>query len=129
MTGEAGGSAVEDMAYAGPGDLAAVRTFVRSAVVGRGLASSRADMMVLAVSELATNTLQHTRGGGRVRIWGEARQVVCEVVDGGGDRSFGRMPPADSHRGRGLAIVERVVDGASMSSGPDGTVVQLRMNV
>ncbi len=131
MTGERGGPAeraVDGMAYAEPGDLVAVRTFVRSAAVDRGLPSSRAEMMVLAVSELATNTLQHTTGGGRVRVWGNDRQVVCEVVDGGGPRSFGRMPHADSHRGRGLAIVEQIVDGVSSYAGPDGTVVQIRID-
>jgi anti-sigma regulatory factor (Ser/Thr protein kinase) len=38
------------------------------------------------------------------------------------------MPPAESDRGRGLAIVQRVVDEVSTSTGPDGTVVRVRMD-
>jgi anti-sigma regulatory factor (Ser/Thr protein kinase) len=84
-------------------------------------------MLTLAVSELTTNTLQHTTGGGRVRVWAEDGQLVCDVVDGGPPRSFGAMPPADSVRGRGLAIVDRVADEVSTSTGPDGTLVRIKM--
>ena len=118
----------ESMAYAEPGDVAAVRSFVRTAAVERGLAPTRAELLVLAVSELTSNTLQHTTGGGVVRLWSDDRHVVCEVADGGGARSFGQMPAANSHRGRGLAIVQRVVDEVSTSTGPDGTVVRVRMD-
>lgn len=131
MTGGPAGAdrhAVDDMTYAEVDDLVSVRTFVRSAMADRGLSPARTEMMVLAVTELATNTLQHAAGGGRVRVWGDARQVVCEVADHGARRPLGQMPPADSHRGRGLAIVERVVDDVSTYTGPDGTVVQIRMN-
>lgn len=120
--------AVSDIAYAEPGDLAAVRTFVRAAATSCGLSSTRTEMLVLAVSELTTNTLQHTSGGGHVRMWSDDLQIVCEVVDGGGARSFGQMPAADSHRGRGLAIVRRVVDALSTYAADAGTVVQIRMN-
>src|SRR5262245_58071777 len=91
--------AEEDMAYTEPGDVAAVRSFAHAAAVERVLAPTRADLLVLAVSELTSNTLQHTAGGGVVRLWSDDRRVVCEVVDGGAARSFGQMPAADSHRG------------------------------
>ena len=120
--------AAETMAYAEPRDVAAVRSFVRAAAVECGLAPTRADLLVLAVSELTSNTLQHTAGGGVVRLWSDDRRVVCEVVDGGAARSFGQMPASDSHRGRGLAIVTRVVDKVSTSTGPDGTVVRVQMD-
>src|SRR5262249_6297779 len=120
--------AVADIAYARSGDLAAVRTFVRSAAIGHGLSAPRTEMLVLAISELTTNTLQHTTSGGRVRVWSGDGQIVCEVVDRGAERSFGHMPAADSHRGRGLAIVRRVVDALSSYVGDAGTVVQVRMN-
>ncbi|HEY1489070.1 MAG TPA: ATP-binding protein [Micromonosporaceae bacterium] len=119
---------VDAMAYGEPGDVAAVRSFVRSAALDRGLSAARAELLVLAVSELATNTIQHTTGGGRVRVWSDRHQVVCEVVDGGTDKRFGQMPAAESRRGRGLAIVRRVVDDLSTFAAPAGTVVQLRMN-
>jgi anti-sigma regulatory factor (Ser/Thr protein kinase) len=118
---------VDAMAYVESGDLTAVRSFVRTAAVARGLASGRTELLVLAVCELATNTIQHTAGGGQVRLWGDEHEIVCEVRDRGTRRPIGGMPAADSHRGRGLAIVRHVVDGLSTYTDPSGTVVQVRM--
>lgn len=121
-------AAVDAMAYALPGDVAQVRSFVRSAALHRGLSAARVEFLVLAVSELASNTIQHTTGGGQVRVWSGDGQVVCEVVDRGADKAFGPMPVADSRRGRGLAIVRRVVDDLTTFATAAGNVVQLRMN-
>ncbi|WP_229068866.1 ATP-binding protein [Actinoplanes sp. DH11] len=118
---------VEVMAYSEPGQLPAVRAFTRQHAQDLGLGPDDVESLVIAVSELATNTLQHTSGGGRVRIWAEHGQVVCDVVDGGPLRSLGRqMPAADAVRGRGLAIVERLCDQVDAIAGPDGTAVRLR---
>ena len=118
------------LAYTGPDDLTTVRAFVRDRALTLGLPPRRADLLTLAVSELATNTLQHADGGGRVRIWGETGRVVCDVEDHGAARPFGRgMPPADSLRGRGLAIVERVGDDVATSTGPEGTRVRIGLNL
>jgi anti-sigma regulatory factor (Ser/Thr protein kinase) len=87
------------------------------------------DLLALAVSELATNTLQHTSGGGRVRVWSDAGQLVCDVADGGPVVSFGEMPPPDAVRGRGLAIVQRIADEVAAITSPDGTLVRIRMNL
>jgi anti-sigma regulatory factor (Ser/Thr protein kinase) len=116
------------MAYAEPGDLAAVREFVRAEAEALGLPGLRADLLTVAVSELATNTLQHTDGGGRVLIWAEPGRVCCDVLDRGVPPSFGRaMPAADQPRGRGLAIVERICDEVGVRSGPEGTAISLTM--
>jgi anti-sigma regulatory factor (Ser/Thr protein kinase) len=117
------------VAYAAAGDLAAVRSFVRRAASAAGLMPDRVELLVLAVSELATNTLEHTSSGGLARIWRNDGQIVCEVVDGGRHRPFAAMPASDSRRGRGLAIVRSVVDDVATFDGPSGTVVRLRMNV
>ena|SRR5688572_10602113 len=120
----------DGMAYARPDDLTTVRAFVRDRALTLGLPARRADLLMLAVSELATNTLQHAGGGGRVRIWAETGRVVCDVEDHGAARPFGRgMPPADSVRGRGLAIVEHVGDDVATSTGPDGTRVRIGLNL
>jgi anti-sigma regulatory factor (Ser/Thr protein kinase) len=117
------------MAYAEADDLAAVRAFVRSHALALGLAAGRVDLLTLAVSELATNTLQHTSGGGHVEVWAEPGHLVCDVTDAGPARSFGPMPPADSVRGRGLAIVQRVADEVATATGPGGTLVRIRMDL
>jgi anti-sigma regulatory factor (Ser/Thr protein kinase) len=116
------------MSYSRVDDLAAVRGFVRVRAEALGLAPERVGGLLIAVSELVTNTLMHTTGGGRVRVLAEPGFVVCDVVDGGPPREFGRaMPAADAVNGRGLAIVERICDEVSTSTGPDGTLVRLRL--
>jgi two-component sensor histidine kinase len=86
-------------------------------------------MLTLAVNELATNTLQHTSDGGRVRMWAEAGQLVCDVADAGSVPTFGAMPPPESVRGRGLAIVARIADEVARLAVAGGTVVRIRMNL
>jgi anti-sigma regulatory factor (Ser/Thr protein kinase) len=118
-----------EISYGEPADLAVVREFVRSKAVALGLPRLRADLLTVAVSELATNTLQHTAGGGVVRIWAEPGRVCCEVTDDGLTPGFGRaMPAADQVRGRGLAIVERICDEVTAGSGHPGASVRLTMH-
>jgi serine/threonine-protein kinase RsbW len=123
-------SAVATMPYAHADDLAHVRAFVCSRALARGLPAARVELLALAVSELATNTLQHTHGGGLVRVWAEAGQLVCDVVDQGGPRTVAReMPTAEAIRGRGLAIVARICDEVAVAPTPAGTVVRLRFRL
>jgi anti-sigma regulatory factor (Ser/Thr protein kinase) len=119
----------EVLGYDGPEDLGAVRAFARSRGLALGLPTGRAELLALAVSELATNTLQHTADGGEVRVWSEPGRLMCEVVDGGRQRPIGAMPPPNSQRGRGLAIVREVCDDVATTSGPTGTSVRVRMNL
>jgi serine/threonine-protein kinase RsbW len=122
--------AADAMAYRRPSELSALRAFVRTRALALGLSAGRVEMLILAVSELATNTLQHTSGGGRIRVWVDADELVCEVVDRGPLPTFGRsMPPADSVGGRGLAIVERVCDEVTALPVTDGTLVRLRLHL
>jgi serine/threonine-protein kinase RsbW len=121
--------APDTIPYRAADDLAAVRAFVRTAALAFGLPGPRVDQLTLAVSELTTNTLQHTTGGGQVRLWSEPGHLFCDVVDGAPPLSFGPMPPPESVRGRGLAIVSRVADEVVSASGPDGTLVRIRMNL
>ncbi len=114
------------MTYAEPADLALVRQFVCASAVRLGLPQPRADLLTVAVSELATNTLQHTGHGGRVRVWAEEDRICCEVTDRGRAQRFGRaMPSPEQPRGRGLAIVERICDEVGVTEGPDGTSIRL----
>jgi anti-sigma regulatory factor (Ser/Thr protein kinase) len=117
----------EAMMYREAAHLPVVRAFVHARACALGLARQRADRLTLAVSELVTNTLQHSRGGGRVRIWAGEGRLTCEVADGGSARTFGReMPAPEALGGRGLAIVERMCDEVTSVAVPGGTVVRLR---
>lgn len=128
-TGESVQPAVANMSYGEPDDLFAVRGFVRLHALSLGLPANRADLLTLAVNELATNTLRHTSGGGLVRLWAEGGQLVCEVADGGVVPSFGQMPPAESTRGRGLPIVASIGDEVSRVAVDGGTAVRIRMSL
>ncbi|MDG6103237.1 ATP-binding protein [Dactylosporangium aurantiacum] len=127
---DAGGALPKTLSYREAGDLNAVRQFVRGHALALGMSEARTELLMLAVNELATNTMQHTTGGGRVRVWADAGQVVCDVVDQGPPRTFQRpMPAPEAVRGRGLAIVERICDQVDSVSGPDGTTVRLRLHL
>jgi serine/threonine-protein kinase RsbW len=115
-----------EMSYERATDLAGVRAFVRARAGDLGLPDRKADLLTLAVSELATNTLQHTSGGGRVRLRVETGRLLCDVIDQGPARPLGRsMPPAAEVRGRGMAIVERICDEVGIEPENGGTRVRL----
>src|SRR5205814_7259192 len=118
------------MFYAVVADLPILRAFVAERAIALGLAPDRAELLKLAVSELATNTLQYTVGGGQVRVWAEADRLVVEVVDGGPAPQLRRsMPAADAERGRGLPIVVRVCDEVSTADAGAGTAIRLVFNL
>lgn len=120
------------IAYREPGDLGALRTYVTSYAERAGLPSSRSGLLALAVSELATNTLLYTAGGGTMVLWAEPGEIVCEVHDQGPISSrpaVARMPAADAPSGRGLALVDEVCDEVRTYSTAQATVVQVRMRL
>ena len=64
-------------------DLAAVRAFTAAAARQAGLLPRRATDFVLAVSELAANTLAHTKGPGTLIVWLTERELIGQVRDAG----------------------------------------------
>jgi anti-sigma regulatory factor (Ser/Thr protein kinase) len=107
---------------------------VRRAVAGRGteagLDPARAADLVLAVSEAATNSVQHGGGSGSLRMWTDAGALICELEDRGHveDPLAGRdVPGHEASGGRGLYIAHRVCDLVQLRSDESGTVVRLHM--
>jgi serine/threonine-protein kinase RsbW len=117
------------VAYHHADDLHDLRLWAQACALRAGLSAGRAGLLMLAVSELCSNTLLHTSGGGLVEVRSEAGGVVCEVTDDGpvGARVAGAMPQALSPNGRGLAIVEQVCDDVSIRAEGKRTVVRLWM--
>jgi serine/threonine-protein kinase RsbW len=120
------------MTYANSADLETLRSFVCGYADSAGLGEMKAGLLALAVTELATNTLQYSGGTGHVLIWAEAGAVVCEVQDTGplSARPLDQpMPAPTAARGRGLAIVRTVCDSVTARDTPTGTTIHLTMNL
>jgi anti-sigma regulatory factor (Ser/Thr protein kinase) len=112
--------------------LREVRELTRRAAAAAGLSAERATDLVIAVSELAANTLRHTPDGGTLRVWRAAGELLCEVRDQGWitDPLVGRRPPSPAEPGGdGLWVVNQVCDLAELRTGPAGTTVRLHMNL
>jgi anti-sigma regulatory factor (Ser/Thr protein kinase) len=108
------------------------RDFVRNWAKAEGLREPKVTDLVIAVGELAANTLRHTDGTGSVRVWGSGSEVICEVRDGGhiGDVLAGRLcPAADAGRGHGLWVVHQVCDLVEMRTNASGTTLRLHMEL
>ncbi len=120
---------LREMAF-GLDDLHAVRSLVTSAAAVAGLSRDRSYDLVLAVSEVATNSVVHGGGGGVFRVWSEEGRVVCEFRDRGqlDDPLVGREEPLpDSLGRRGLWMVNQLCDLVQIRVFASGTVVRLHM--
>jgi anti-sigma regulatory factor (Ser/Thr protein kinase) len=112
------------------GELHPARAWVAARAKAAGLAGDRIPDLLLAVNEIATNSLLHGGGGGRLSVWRDGGVVVCEIRDGGRvtDPLAGRRrPSATAPGGRGLWIANQVCDLVQVRAVPEGTVVRLHM--
>ena len=110
--------------------LAEVRRLVARSGEHAGLAPRRRDDLVLAVNELATNSVRHGGGHGIVRVWRDHDALACEVRDRGriDDPLVGRIRRTDdAPGGLGVWLAHQVADLVQVRSGADGTVVRVRM--
>jgi anti-sigma regulatory factor (Ser/Thr protein kinase) len=112
---------------------AAVRAFAADQARRAGLPADRVTDLVIAVAELAGNTLEHTDGPGEVSIWTQDGELICQVHDLGhiSDPLAGirRPDPAAPGRKRGLWVVHQLVDLAEVWTGPGGTTIRLHMHL
>ncbi len=108
--------------------LRAVRDFVAGHARDAGLDEDRAADLVLAVGEVAANTIAHTSGGGTLVIWRAAAELICQVTDHGQitDPLVGLRRRSET-RGLGLWVVHQVCDLVELRSGRAGTTVRMRM--
>lgn len=114
----------------GEQDLPALRDQVSRRAVQEGISPSRAQDLVIAVHEIAANTVVHAGGAGILRIWRDGLSLVCEIGDDGRIRDplAGRHPdsPHDDS-GHGLRIAHELCDLVQLRSGPWGTTVRLHI--
>jgi anti-sigma regulatory factor (Ser/Thr protein kinase) len=108
--------------------LESIRSFVAEHASQVGVGMNRRIELVVAVNEVATNSVKYGGGGGVVRIWSEPRRLVYEIRDRGRlddplvDR---RLPDAADTHGRGLWMANQLCDLVQVRSSAAGTVVRL----
>lgn len=112
-------------------DLALLRQRVRELLAGSGARPETVYGFVFAVSEVATNALEHGRPPVTVRVWTGQDRSVCTVADHGdgfGDPLSGYQPPRDDDTGRGgrgLWMARRMCDVVSAARTSDGFTVRI----
>jgi anti-sigma regulatory factor (Ser/Thr protein kinase) len=122
----------DPMSYSYITDLAAIRAIVHRYAVKAGLTEARTIDLVLAVSEVAANTVRHAKSPGSLNIWYDSNEIVCQIHDEGtiADPLAGTHPPSLSGAGgHGLWIVHQVCDQVEIASDETGTTVRLHMEL
>ena len=120
------------MSYPYATDLASIRAVVQRYAIKAGLSEARAIDLVLAVSEVAANTVRHAKSPGNLQIWYDAHEIVCQLHDEGTitDPLAGqRQPSLEARGGHGLWIVNEVCDQVEILSDQTGTTIRLRMDL
>jgi len=113
-------------------NLSEVRVLAETQARMAGLAEDRIVDFVIAVSEVAANTVRHARTQGSIEIWRDGGEIICEMRDGGviTDPMAGRRPPpADANGGHGLWLVHQICDKVELHSNSDGTTIRLHMSL
>jgi anti-sigma regulatory factor (Ser/Thr protein kinase) len=113
-------------------NLSEVRALAESEARTSGLSEDRVVDFVIAVAEVAANTVRHARSPGSMEIWLAGGELVCEIRDAGviSDPLAGRRaPPPDANGGHGLWLVHQICDRVDLRSDEAGTVIRLYMTL
>lgn len=109
-----------------------VRHLLKYSLTEFGVSRDCVGDIELAVTEACANVVEHAASDDEYRISFSFDGSVCEirVVDTGGGIAPGdrpsRMPAGDSEGGRGLLLMQALVDQLHFESAPEvGTVVHL----
>jgi anti-sigma regulatory factor (Ser/Thr protein kinase) len=112
-----------------PTALRQVREFIRERAGEAALYQGSRDELVLAVSEVCANAVQHAGGGTFVVSWNAGPREPAEVeVKDEGVFAVDGMGPHGSRRGFGLPLAAALVDELSISRGTrkrPGTTVRM----
>lgn len=95
-----------------------------------GIQSDRAADLMIAMHEIAANSLRHGGGRGTLRLWADAVTVVCEIIDHGhiDQPLVGRIrPTTDQLSGRGVWLANQLCDLMQIRSSACGTTVRMHM--
>jgi anti-sigma regulatory factor (Ser/Thr protein kinase) len=121
-----------ELSFTSATELRGLRSFVSRTAIDASLDSHRTEDLVLAINELATNSLCHGGGKGKLQMWMEIDTLLCEVQDDGHitEPLIGRNPPlAEQATGRGLWVVNQLCDLVQIRSSLTGSVVRVHMRL
>jgi anti-sigma regulatory factor (Ser/Thr protein kinase) len=112
--------------------LPQVRQIIARYASNAGLTRRRGEDLLLAVNELATNSVRHGGGSGELRVWADAHAITCEVSDTGtidAPLAGRRRPSPGDPSGYGLWMVNQLCDLVQVRAHGQGGVVRLHMRL
>jgi len=113
------------------GSLRGLRRFIASRADAYGVAGDRAEMLILAVSEVGAYLKNQGRGTATVRTWEQPGAVVCDFRQPGtsiSDPFLGLRPASlKPGAGDGLWLANQICDWMEIRSGAEGCVIQLQV--
>jgi anti-sigma regulatory factor (Ser/Thr protein kinase) len=110
--------------------LGEVRELVHERAEATGLDRETTDALVLAVNEIATNSIRHGGGSGLIRSWDDGSFLLFQVEDGGridAPLAGRRQPVLDQPGGRGLWLANQLCDLVQVRTFEEGNVVRIHM--
>jgi anti-sigma regulatory factor (Ser/Thr protein kinase) len=113
-------------------DMTGLRRLAHSYATAHGLTGERTQDLVLALTELASNSLEHAHSSATILLSNGGTRVICQVRDTGHitDPLAGHRPaPPDQLRGRGLLLVNQLADLVRIHTCPDGTTVEIQFAI
>jgi anti-sigma regulatory factor (Ser/Thr protein kinase) len=122
---------VKEMCFAAA-ELGALRRLLAAWAAHERLAAEPTEELVLAVNELATNSVRYGGGSGTMLLWRERDTLLCEIRDLGyiEDPLLGRTRPApEDPSGRGIWLVHQLCDVVQIHSAPGGTAVRVHKHL
>ncbi len=112
----------------GPADVPATRRTVAHYARTVGLPEDKIEVLELAASELATNSIRHGGGTGTVAMWVESGAAVVQFSDAGRltEPLTGRLLPSlEQEGGRGIYLVNQLCDLVQLRSSEQGTTIRI----
>lgn len=94
-------------------ELSPLRQIVSAYATRAGLPADRSEDVVLAVTEIASNAIEHGSPPATARLWTTSTSMICQITDTGRyTRPLAGLlpPPSTQFRGRGLWMVHQLCD-------------------
>jgi anti-sigma regulatory factor (Ser/Thr protein kinase) len=119
-----------DVELTAPADLPATRHRLRTDAAEMGMDRHEVDSMLIAVTEVLTNALQHGRAPCRIRAWGTNHVLHVRVDDHGHSPALAAAgywrPTSPSSDPMGLWVARQLADVVHTETSPNGTTVELQ---